>query len=590
MLKSFRKHYLLVAVLMVTVLLTGCLGKGTKTEEFKLDITVTLDGGEGKVEDVALLVGTKSVTVAKDGKAAATVAEGSVAVKATLDGYVSYDKTHTVSKDEAIVIKLVAVSGEDKELLASVKKNLKDQVALYDILAAGFARVSDENAAGYWIALNEESEPESVKDVQTTIDAVNMWVGVNLANNAMNFVQVLQEGQEHGVVKRVYSELASDYFASYHGIGIAEAYTVIDQIAGLQEDIDTVNLVAARDALKVAMGDLKKVTSDLVLPKTGMYGVSIAWSAQADQNYVNKDGKVTRPAFETAPVTVILTAKLSIVEGEKTIDDIDKEFEVTVLPRDKAIISTYKFDYTPPKVTIADEEIDLEITFKTDVKGDKGYEDVEFAAKIEGPGKVVLAEFVLPEIPDGKLASDDSFDWSLKFTVDKAGAYTVTVSLIDSKTKAVVGALSKTVVLNFEKAYLTRVNEASTIDAMRVALVELALDRDDGFAYAATILQREVAELVLNNKDKDGFEDKSEVVAAIEAQTGARQALINAVNSASNANEMRTALANLEYKPFDDLGAVAQIDATNQFLTEKNKVKDGFVSLEQIKTTLNSVI
>ena len=371
MLKSFRKHYLLVAVLMVTVLLTGCFG-ASKDEEFELDITVTLDGGEGKVEDVLLLVGTKSVKVEKDGKAVATVAKGSVAVKATLEGYVSYDKTHTVSKDEAIVIKLVAVSGEDKELLASVKKNLKDQVALYDILAAGFARVSDENAAGYWIALNEESEPESVKDVQTTIDAVNMWVGVNLANNAMNFVQVLQEGQEHGVVKRVYSELASDYFASYHGIDIAEAKTMIDEIEALQLDIDTVNLAAAGDALKVAMGDLKKVTSDLVLPKTGMYGVSIAWSAPTGQNHVDKDGKVTRPAFETDPVTVTLTAKLSIVEGEKTIDAIDKEFEVTVLPRDKAIISTYKFDYTPPKVTIADVEIDLKITFKTDVKGDKG--------------------------------------------------------------------------------------------------------------------------------------------------------------------------------------------------------------------------
>lgn len=165
MLKSFRKHYLLVAVLMVTVLLTGCFG-ASKDEEFKLDITVTLDGGEGKVEDVALLVGTKSVTVAKDGKAAATVAEGSVAVKATLDGYVSYDKTITVKEDSTLAIELKAVEDPIEEPTAEDAVKVVEAVDVKTITS--FAALTDVDAL---FVVAEEAIDEL--DDEEVADALN---------------------------------------------------------------------------------------------------------------------------------------------------------------------------------------------------------------------------------------------------------------------------------------------------------------------------------------------------------------------------------------------------------------------------------
>jgi hypothetical protein len=122
LLKNFRRHYLLVAVLIAAVLLTGCFG-GKKDEEFKVDITVSLVGGEGNVEDVSLLVGTKNVTVDKDGKATATVAKGKVAVTAFLEGYETFEDTITVEKNLSLPIKLTAVEPEETDLAITSVSN-----------------------------------------------------------------------------------------------------------------------------------------------------------------------------------------------------------------------------------------------------------------------------------------------------------------------------------------------------------------------------------------------------------------------------------------------------------------------------------
>jgi len=58
---KFRRSFSLVSLLMVVFLLAGCsFGGDGKKEEFKLDITVTLEeGGEGKVQDVVLLLAVR---------------------------------------------------------------------------------------------------------------------------------------------------------------------------------------------------------------------------------------------------------------------------------------------------------------------------------------------------------------------------------------------------------------------------------------------------------------------------------------------------------------------------------------------------
>ena len=120
---KFRRSFSLVSLLMVVFLLAGCsFGGDGKKEELKLDITVTLEeGGEGKVQDVVLVVGGKAVTVDEQGNATATVAKGDVEIKATLTGYQSYQEKINVTKDSEHTIQLkVAVA--EKALVDAVVK------------------------------------------------------------------------------------------------------------------------------------------------------------------------------------------------------------------------------------------------------------------------------------------------------------------------------------------------------------------------------------------------------------------------------------------------------------------------------------
>jgi hypothetical protein len=134
--------------------------------------------------------------------------------------------------------------------------------------------------------------------------------------------------------------------------------------------------------------------------------------------------------------------------------------QATVTVRER---STYHFVYDIPDHIVACEEMEIPVTFQTDMSGFCGYDDVRFKFAADGPGDVTfkatdsedqehtfvnsgywgpLAGFDLPA------DYDETTVWTLHFS--KAGEYTITFSLIDADTEEVVAGLTGTEIVTAE--------------------------------------------------------------------------------------------------------------------------------------------
>jgi len=204
---KFRRSFSLVSLLMVVLLLTGCIPWGKGKDEFTLTFAVTLEeGGEGKLEEVVLKVGDKTVEVGEDGKAEATVAKGDVEIKAYLTGYKAYEETVNVTKNEKIDIPLELVKEEEEvteeDLVEAVQEAAKGKPeafldALLALQDAGLVTgVVEEYAKMYLAQANNYTEftaqslapfMRNAKEIQeNVIDPVNAYVPKMIAavNNA----------------------------------------------------------------------------------------------------------------------------------------------------------------------------------------------------------------------------------------------------------------------------------------------------------------------------------------------------------------------------------------------------------------------
>lgn len=80
------------------------------------------------------------------------------------------------------------------------------------------------------------------------------------------------------------------------------------EIVGLM-DMSESDIVAA-DKAAINLGNLFTVENDLVLPKQGVYGSSIAWQS-SNPGVISNDGKVARPEPEQKDIEVTLTATIT---------------------------------------------------------------------------------------------------------------------------------------------------------------------------------------------------------------------------------------------------------------------------------------
>jgi hypothetical protein len=127
------------------------------------------------------------------------------------------------------------------------------------------------------------------------------------------------------------------------------------------------------------------------------------------------------------------------------------------------VASTYKFDYTVPENIIKDQEVGIDVTFATDVKGDFGYDKARFNFAATGPeeANVTFKAIDSNEIehtftnegvwgPEAgfTLPADYTATTTWKVTFDKAGDYTITFELINlDDNEAVIAEGSETIIV-----------------------------------------------------------------------------------------------------------------------------------------------
>ena len=334
MLKNFRRHYLLVAVLIAAVLLTGCFGG--KDEEFKVDITVSLVGGEGNVEDVSLLVGTKNVTVDKDGKATATVAKGEVVVKAVLEGYETFEDTITVEKNLSLPIELTAVEPEETDL----------------------AITSVSNPANFSVLIGETpfEELELPEKVEVTLsDSTKVELEVEWSRGEYDY-EVAGTYVITGQLNLIDGIVNPENFVA--GVQVRVRYIPEDEEELYEEAGATLSDVM--DAL-----ELDAVEADLELVDTITVDESefaVAW-ASSNPEVLGADGTVNRTAQDEV---VVLTATLTLKTDETSAQSIKDprvlSFEVTVLA-------------DPEKKALADAEAAVDAVKA--IEGPNHYDEVE---------------------------------------------------------------------------------------------------------------------------------------------------------------------------------------------------------------------
>ena len=389
---KFRRSFSLVSLLMVVFLLAGCsFGGDGKKEEFKLDITVTLEeGGEGKVQDVELYVGGKAVTVDEQGNATATVAKGDVEIKATLTGYQSYQKTINVTKNSEHTIQLkVAVA--EKALVDAVVKAASDNKredflkALNALQEAGLVTgVVKEHAPLYLdqarifrspfkpLTLDEKAAfafMRNAAEVQkNVIDPVNAWVSERIAaiKNAGSkgaMITALDTFAKSGLLNPVQVggktvQLHADFIQKYPS----------NTVADLQAIILGVDAQLAVDKLFVK-DETGKYKVD---PKTKKYVV-----ATIDQNdlseAVTKVGKVTISELkaELNSLIELVKAELSAREEEKFVKTINtgNAVELAMLLENDLKVSEFRVLLTPQR-----DEVASRLVAARGVTGYKPYE------------------------------------------------------------------------------------------------------------------------------------------------------------------------------------------------------------------------
>ena len=128
---------------------------------------------------------------------------------------------------------------------------------------------------------------------------------------------------------------------------------------------------------------------------------------------------------------------------------------VTAGEEPEPVVSTYKFSYEVPADVVAGKEVVVPVTFKTDVKGDIGYEGVRFKFTAQGSGDVTFKakdsnndEYTFtnegywgpPGGFDLPAAYSATTEWTLVFS--EAGDYTITFSLIDADTEEVIAGIT----------------------------------------------------------------------------------------------------------------------------------------------------
>jgi hypothetical protein len=522
--KKFRHHFSLAALLMVVVLLAGCIGGETAKEEYTLNITVKLaEGGEGKVEDVALKVGDKAVDVDADGKATASATEGDVVVEAVLEGYVTYKETITVTKNAELTITLEIEEepATEEELVAAVVEASEGEdaeaflEALQALEEAGFVTGVEEDFAGLY--LKQAKDYESLVFVAEAVPPFMRNAG-EIQNNVINPVN--------------------------------EA--VADAIKAVNTAVSTAELSDALDHLMTNLGLLKGVEESNV----DVYAALL-------KKY---------PSSTVTELQAIIKAAADMAAAETTVDGLFGTLGADEKP-------TLAENVTQKKIDDAKKLVD-ELTLVTDTKD--GTKKTELLARIAVAQELYHEDtFVAAKEAIEVLFVENADEPTLEANVDKDAIdaaekkldlYKGTKSTDELRAK--IAKARELLALREEAALVDAVKEATDEFTMQTALEAVNFARYNNLKADN---RAEVAELLFNSKPEDGFGFKTiaDVTDALDTLIDKYEGQIAAVNAATDNTTMLGVLQEI----FEDDG----VELANAENVLKNKPEKGYTTLAAIK-------
>jgi len=191
----------------------------------------------------------------------------------------------------------------------------------------------------------------------------------------------------------------------------------------------------------------------------------------------------------------VLDAGVYNIQVTSIVDANDCAAEQGFLEKRRATVtvherSTYQFVYDVLEYIVACEDTEMPVTLQTDVLGFCGYDGVRYKFHADGPGDVTFKATDQEELEhtflnlgywDLEIGSDlpadysETIAWILHFSTP--GEYTVTFSLVDAVSDAVIAGITKTETLTVEAGDILKyyrslhepVDEVSTLDLLAAA-------------------------------------------------------------------------------------------------------------------------
>jgi len=179
-----------------------------------------------------------------------------------------------------------------------------------------------------------------------------------------------------------------------------------------------------------------------------------------------------------------------------TVDDIHADTTTITMNGDYSVtanfceLSTYQFIYDVPEHIVACEDVEMPVTFQTDVLGYCGYDNVRYEFHANGPGNVT---FKVTDLEDVEHVFVDSGYWKLEIGLNlpadysetnnwtlhfsTPGEYTLTFSLVDATTDEIIAGITEIQplsvgpgdILNYYRSLHEPADEVTTLDLLAAA-------------------------------------------------------------------------------------------------------------------------
>lgn len=528
MVKKFKSTFALTAILMVTVLLSGCIGSGNKT--FTLTVNVN--------------------------------PEGAAAVSGVADKY-----------DEEAVAQFTLEAAEGYEFVewtGEVKPVYNDKDEVWEILMDG-----DKTLTAVFKEIEEERATEE--------ELVAAVVEASEGEDTEAFLEALQALEEAGLVNNVIEEYAAlyhdqakdfDKFGAWEFLPLNAPFmrtaeevqkNVINPVnKAVSSLIDFVNdarsskmLVDSLEELH-SLGLLEGVNSDDAEIYVELIGKYPSATLEDLQNII--DGASVRLAVE-ALFANMDAKELELAEGvdQAKIDSVNKLVADVEIAGLKAELEDL--------IAVAQGLVD----------------DVVF----ESVDKQIKELFKLDD--DGKFVKDD--DDELILAADKTAIEAAQKALnaykgskSTAELQALIDKAEELLAKAEEENLVKRINEEDTLSLATLIINELEVKE---FMGLSTAQRAEVAKRLVDARSAEGYEayeSSADFILAVEAEIEVYLGLIDAVNNATDKFDMIDALSAIN-EDYANLERDAQLPLAEEMyakVTDKDFVK--YTTLADIKT------